>query len=86
MLPLINGHQSLILGVVRYPHDSFEVFASFDHRLAEGMRVVNFLGDLTERVASHHRGGALEALTLKCWADSVVAYESWSSLSGGAIS
>jgi pyruvate/2-oxoglutarate dehydrogenase complex dihydrolipoamide acyltransferase (E2) component len=76
MLPLINGHQSLILGVVRQPPDSFEVFASFDHRLAEGMRVVNFLGELKERIVSHYRSGTLDVESLKCHAcDKTLAEE-----------
>ena len=53
MFPLINGHQTLILGLVRKSKDVFEVFASFDHRVSEGATVVNFLADLKSRVLSY---------------------------------
>lgn len=56
MLPLINGQQALILGVVRHHRRLFEVFASFDHRVSEGLRVASFLEALRERIVSHHRG------------------------------
>ena len=57
MLPLINGHQSLILGVVRHDAHQFEIFASFDHRVTEGLRVIRFLEALRDRVLSHYRDG-----------------------------
>lgn len=53
MLPLINGHQTLILGVVRKSKYVFEIFASFDHRVSEGLTVVHFLADLKSRVLSY---------------------------------
>lgn len=55
MLPLINGYQSLILGVVRKSKYVFELFASFDHRISEGLSVANFLGELRTRILSHYR-------------------------------
>ena len=57
MLPLINGQQSLILGVVRHDRRLFEIFASFDHRVSEGLRVARFLEGLRERIVSHYRDG-----------------------------
>jgi len=42
MFPLINGHQTLILGVIRKSKYVFEIFASFDHRVSEGLTVANF--------------------------------------------
>ena len=54
MLPLLNGRQSLILGVVRHSQSDFEIFASFDHRLSEGLRVARFLEQLRDRLVSHH--------------------------------
>lgn len=57
MLPLINGQQALILGVVRHHQRLFELFASFDHRVSEGLRVTRFLESLRERVVSHYRSG-----------------------------
>ncbi|MBU3538244.1 2-oxo acid dehydrogenase subunit E2 [Polynucleobacter sp. UK-Gri1-W3] len=53
MYPLINGHQTLILGVVRKSKYTFEIFASFDHRVSEGLSVVNFLTELKSRVLSY---------------------------------
>lgn len=53
MLPLINGQQALILGIIRRHHDLFDVLASFDHRVSEGLRVTRFLEALRERVISH---------------------------------
>jgi pyruvate/2-oxoglutarate dehydrogenase complex dihydrolipoamide acyltransferase (E2) component len=58
MLPLINGHQSLILGVVRHNSRQFEIFASFDHRVSEGLRVTRFLEALRDRIVSHYRDGS----------------------------
>jgi pyruvate/2-oxoglutarate dehydrogenase complex dihydrolipoamide acyltransferase (E2) component len=55
MLPLINGNQSLIIGVVKHSQRLFEIFATFDHRLSEGLRVSRFLEDLRKRVVSHYR-------------------------------
>lgn len=57
MLPLLNGQQSLILGIVKHNRRQFEVFATFDHRVSEGLRVTRFLEALRERVLSHYRDG-----------------------------
>lgn len=54
MLPLINGQQSLILGVVKHQPQVFEIFASFDHRVSEGLRVTKFLQELRDRIISHY--------------------------------
>lgn len=54
MLPLINGKQSLILGVVRYSKNHFGIYASFDHRLAEGLTVSKFLAQLKIRILSYY--------------------------------
>ena len=53
MFPLINGHQALILGVVRKSKYVFKIFASFDHRVSEGLTVVNFLEQLKSRIYSY---------------------------------
>lgn len=53
MFPLISGHQTLILGVVRKAKYVFEIFACFDHRVSEGLSVVNFLGNLKSRILSY---------------------------------
>ena len=54
MLPLINGYQSMILGVVRKSKNAFELFASFDHRISEGLLVTNFLSELKRRILSYY--------------------------------
>lgn len=67
MFPLINGHQTLILGVVRKSKYMFEIFASFDHRVSEGLTVTNFLSELKSRVLSYfidHNG----AVNVSCYA------------------
>lgn len=53
MLPLINGFQSLILGVVKQKDNSFSIYATFDHRVSEGLRVTNFLSELKSRIHSY---------------------------------
>ena len=54
MLPLINGFQSLILGVVRQKENSFSIYATFDHRVSEGLKVANFLSELKSRILSYY--------------------------------
>jgi pyruvate/2-oxoglutarate dehydrogenase complex dihydrolipoamide acyltransferase (E2) component len=55
MLPLLNGQQGLIIGIVSRNRREFDLLASFDHRLSEGLRVARFLEELRERVLSHFR-------------------------------
>ena len=67
MLPLINGHQTLILGVIKKSNNLYEIFASFDHRVSEGLTVTNFLADLKGRILSYYfneRG----VINLSCFA------------------
>jgi pyruvate/2-oxoglutarate dehydrogenase complex dihydrolipoamide acyltransferase (E2) component len=52
MLPLLNGHQALILGIVRQAKD-FNIYAAFDHRVSEGLRVSKFLDALKQRCELH---------------------------------
>ena len=68
MSPLINGHQTLILGVVRKSKYVYEIFASFDHRVSEGLTVVNFLADLKSRVLSYYldQGGIVNVSCYAC--------------------
>lgn len=68
MYPLINGHQALILGVVRKSKYAFEIFASFDHRVSEGLTVVNFLAELKLRVLSYFfdQNGVINATCYAC--------------------
>jgi pyruvate/2-oxoglutarate dehydrogenase complex dihydrolipoamide acyltransferase (E2) component len=67
MHPLLNGHQSLIVGVTRPHACHYEFFASFDHRVSEGLMVAQFLSDLQQRIASHFReAGAVELACSAC--------------------
>lgn len=54
ILPLINGFQSLILGVVRQDENAFGLYATFDHRVSEGLRVTKFLTELKARILSYY--------------------------------
>jgi pyruvate dehydrogenase E2 component (dihydrolipoamide acetyltransferase) len=53
MHPLVNGRQALILGITRPSAQRYDVFASFDHRVSEGLTVARFLSELSLRVCSH---------------------------------
>jgi pyruvate/2-oxoglutarate dehydrogenase complex dihydrolipoamide acyltransferase (E2) component len=53
LIPLINGKQSLILGLTRPSKNQFRVIASYDHRVSAGLTVANFLSELKERVLSY---------------------------------
>jgi pyruvate/2-oxoglutarate dehydrogenase complex dihydrolipoamide acyltransferase (E2) component len=55
MLPLLNADQSFIIGVSRRGTEKYALHAAFDHRVSEGLQVAKFLGELRERVESHHR-------------------------------
>jgi hypothetical protein len=54
ILPLINGFQSLILGVVRHGENAYKIYATFDHRVSEGLRVTEFLTELKSRILSYY--------------------------------
>jgi 2-oxoglutarate dehydrogenase E2 component (dihydrolipoamide succinyltransferase) len=55
MLPLLNADQSLILGITSRGPNTFGLYASFDHRISEGLQVAHFLGQLRDRLQSHYR-------------------------------
>lgn len=55
MLPLLNADQSLILGITRRSSIGYALHAAFDHRVSEGLQVAAMLGELRERIISHHR-------------------------------
>ena len=52
MLPLLNDHQALIVGIVRQAK-GFNLYAAFDHRVSEGLRVSKFLEQLKQRCEAH---------------------------------
>ena len=66
MFPLVNGRQSLILGLTQGKPGVFTVHASFDHRVAEGLLVARFLEGLKERVLSYFGDAVAEEKTLAC--------------------
>lgn len=53
ILPLLNGAETLILGIVRKGYDSFGIYATFDHRVSSGLRVSHFLDNLKARIEAH---------------------------------
>jgi len=55
ILPLLNGAQSLILGLSKREQHIYSIAASFDHRVAEGLIVSRFLGELAERIQSYFK-------------------------------
>ena len=52
VLPLINGAQSFIIGIIRNTV-GFNLFISFDHRVTEGHQVAKFSEILRDRIESH---------------------------------
>lgn len=66
MIPLINGHQSLILGLIKTGPMTFQIIASFDHRITEGLEVNRFLISLKERILSHFQPN-MTIKTLTCY-------------------
>jgi pyruvate dehydrogenase E2 component (dihydrolipoamide acetyltransferase) len=54
MLPLLNADQSLIIGITRNGMAGFRLYATFDHRVSEGLQVAGFLGELRNRIESHY--------------------------------
>lgn len=65
MLPLVNGPQSLIIGITRAEH-GYRLFGSFDHRVADGLGVSKFLEQLARRVASHFSARASAPQNSRC--------------------
>ena len=67
IFPLINGYQSLILGVIKKSQNFFSIYATFDHRVSEGLRVAKFLSELKSRILSHYFGKD-GVISLECYA------------------
>jgi len=68
MLPLINGRQTLFLGLGKKSKYAYEILAAFDHRVSEGLSVANFLAELKFRVLSYfiNRDGVINASCYVC--------------------
>ena len=60
ILPLLNGAQSLILGVVRDNTEGYKIYATFDHRVTAGLVIAKFLDELALRVSSYFDGTSLD--------------------------
>lgn len=66
VFPLLNGYQSLIIGIVKRSPREYRLIASFDHRVVEGLYVTRYLEALMRNVASHYKSGATDSANLKC--------------------
>ena len=55
MLPLLNGNECLIIGVVLKARNRFGLYVTFDHRVSEGLRVAKFLEALQWRIQAHFK-------------------------------
>lgn len=66
VLPLLNGYQSLIIGVVKRSRSSFRLVASFDHRVVEGLYVTRFLELLAQNVGSHFADNRATGEEINC--------------------
>jgi hypothetical protein len=49
MLPLINGSQAFIIGIVK-AKNGFQLYGTFDHRVTAGRRFADFLNELRNRI------------------------------------
>lgn len=56
MFPLLNGEQSLILGVTKVSKDKYQIIGVHDHRVTEGLAVSRFLSDLKKKISLHFDG------------------------------
>jgi len=54
IIPLINGQQSLILGLTRVNRSSYRINAAYDHRISSGLTVTKFLSELKKRIISYY--------------------------------
>lgn len=52
VIPLINGAQGFILGIVK-KDNIFQIFGTFDHRITEGKRFSSFLLELKRRILQY---------------------------------
>jgi pyruvate/2-oxoglutarate dehydrogenase complex dihydrolipoamide acyltransferase (E2) component len=67
MLPLLNGLQSLILGLCKKSSSEYSLFATFDHRLTEGLYTSRFLSELREKILEHFFDDVASKLNIKCF-------------------
>ena len=66
--PLLNGYQSLIIGIVRKAStNKYQLIASFDHRVSEGLYVTRFLDALIQNVSSHFVDSASGTEDMHCY-------------------
>ncbi len=68
MYPLLNGYQSLIIGIVRKDsNNKYQLIASFDHRVTEGLYVTRFLDILIRNISSHFSDSASGVASRRCY-------------------
>ena len=65
--PLLNGYQSLIIGIVKKDANRFQLFVSFDHRVCEGLYVAKFLDVLIRNISSHFVDSASSVENIRCY-------------------
>lgn len=54
MIPLINGYQTLIIGITKTDKNFYNVIVTFDHRITEGLRIAKFLESLKIAVENYY--------------------------------
>lgn len=54
IIPLINGRQSLILGLTKINKHIYKITAAYDHRISSGLTVAKFLSELKSRIFSYY--------------------------------
>lgn len=66
-IPLINGKQSMILGLTKPKKNLYRIIAAYDHRVSAGLTVANFLTELKDRILSYYINSASNC-KLSCYA------------------
>lgn len=66
MSPLLNGEQSLILGVTKVSKNKYKIIGVHDHRVTEGLAVSRFLSDLKKKISVHFDGLKSNLLCFAC--------------------
>jgi len=66
--PLLSGYQSLIIGIVKKDSNNrYQLFASFDHRVCEGLYVAKFLDALIRNISSHFIDSSSSVENIRCY-------------------
>lgn len=54
MIPLINGYQTIIIGITKTHKNAYNVIVTFDHRVTEGLRIAKFLEILKIAIENYY--------------------------------